>query len=221
MKLKADLKKNASFFVFILMLLAVRWSFADQYRVPTGSMEPTIHIGDHVFINKMAYSMKLPFTDIHLLETGEPHRGDIIVFTSTEDESMNLIKRLIAIPGDHVQIRNGIVSINGTAIAGSEKILASLATDPEPELLYEERLEDSHYTVKRLPYFARREEFDFVVPADRYFFMGDNRDNSHDGRYFGLVPKDHLKGRALAVIWNIRLQDWLPTMELDRIGLGI
>ncbi len=216
--MKAYFKKNASFLVFVLITVAVRWSFADQYRVPTGSMEPTIHVGDHVYINKMAYSVKLPFTDMHLLETGEPQRGNIVVFTSPEDPSMNLIKRLIAIPGDHVHIQNGIVAINGSMIAGSEKILASLEQDTESEMFYEEQLGSTHYTVKRLPHFVRAEDMDFVVPQDQYFFMGDNRDNSHDGRYFGLVSKDHLKGRALAVLWNIRLEDWLPTMDLGRIG---
>lgn len=200
------------------MMLAVRWSFADQYRIPSGSMEPTIHVGDHVFINKMAYSVRLPFTDIHLLETSEPHKGDIVVFKSPEDESMNLIKRLIATPGDHVQIENGIVFINGKAIEGSEKTLETLSNDPRPEFLYEEHLGNANYTVKRLPFYVRHEKFDFTVPEDHYFFMGDNRDNSHDGRYFGLVAKDQLKGQAIAVLWNIKLQDWLPTMEFERIG---
>src|SRR4051812_37331527 len=107
--MKAFMKKHLSFIIFALMMVAVRWSFADQYRVPTGSMEPTIHIGDHVFINKMAYSVKIPFTNIHALPISEPQRGDIVVFESVEDPSMNLIKRLIAVPGDHVIVRNGFI----------------------------------------------------------------------------------------------------------------
>src|SRR5262245_10869240 len=117
---KNYLKKNLSFFLFVFILVGVRWSFADQYRVPSGSMEPTIHVGDHVFINKMAYGIKVPYTDHVWVRIQEPQRGDIVVLVSPEDESINLIKRLIAIPGDHVEIHNGFVSINGTEIPGSE-----------------------------------------------------------------------------------------------------
>ncbi len=216
--MKAWFQKNASFLLFVFILIGVRWSFADQYRVPTGSMEPTIHIGDHVFINKMAYSVKIPFTEIRALQTSEPARGDIVVFVSPDDSSMNLIKRLIAVPGDHVQIENGIVSINGSPIEGSENIEAQLLQTSASEFFYREKLGLAEYQVKRLPHYVRPERIEFTVPADRFFFMGDNRDNSHDGRYFGLIPRESLKGRALGVLWNIKIENGLPAMELDRIG---
>jgi len=216
--MKTTLKKNVPFFLFVLMTVAVRWSFADQYRVPTGSMEPTIHVGDHVFINKMAYGVKLPFTDIQLMQIQEPQKGDIVVFTSPDSSSMNLIKRLIATPGDHVSIRNGQVSINGSPISGSEKILETMANSSQSEIFYPEHLGSSDYQVKRVPGFARYENFEFVVPEDKFFFMGDNRDNSHDGRYFGLVSRELLKGRALGVLWNIHFENGIPEMELSRIG---
>jgi len=216
--MKAGLKKNIPFFLFVLTTIAVRWSFADQYRVPTGSMEPTIHVGDHVFINKMAYGVKLPFTEIRLAQTGEPQKGDIVVFTSPDSSSINLIKRLIATPGDHVSIRNGQVAINGSPISGSEKILDAMADSSQSEIFYREHLGSSDYQVKRLPGFVRYEDFDFVVPENKFFFMGDNRDNSHDGRFFGLVSRELLKGRALGVLWNIRFESGIPEMEFSRIG---
>jgi signal peptidase I len=216
--MNAYFRKNASFFLFMITLIAVRWSFADQYRVPTGSMEPTIHVGDHVFINKAAYGVKIPFTDFRVLKTGHPHRGEIVVFTSPENPSMNLIKRLIAVPGDQVQIENGVVSINGSPITGSEQVERHLIHASAEEFYYEESLGSAHYQVKRLPGLIRPERIEFKVPEDRYFFMGDNRDNSHDGRFFGFVEGKSLKGRALGVLWNIRMENGLPEMDIHRTG---
>jgi signal peptidase I len=216
--MKAYLRKNTAFFLFVLMTIAVRWSFADQYRVPSGSMEPTIHIGDHVFVNKMAYSVKLPFTNLHMVEVGEPERGDIVVFNSPEPEGTNLIKRLIALPGDQVKIQNGFIWINGIAIEGSESGQSILAHALANEIFYQEHLGHADYQVKRLPQYMRNEHLEFTLPKDKFLFMGDNRDNSRDGRYFGLVSRDLLKGKALAVLWNIRFDGEEPFMDLNRIG---
>ena len=128
----------------------MRWSFADHYRVPTGSMLPTVHIGDHVLVNKMAYDLKLPFTDIVLKEMGEPKRGEIIVFKYPKDPSLNYVKRLIAIPGDRVEIYNGFVKVNGkitletpAALRDNMDKLANLNS----KFAYREILGDKKYSV--------------------------------------------------------------------------
>ncbi|HWU42713.1 MAG TPA: signal peptidase I, partial [Bdellovibrio sp.] len=109
--IKKILNKNKGFLCGIFILLAMRWSFADQYRVPTGSMEPTIHVGDHIGTNKMAYDLKIPFTEKSLIKTGDPQRGDIVVFIWPGDEKTVFVKRLIGLPGDHLQISDGFVTI--------------------------------------------------------------------------------------------------------------
>lgn len=123
MNVKGYLLKNRSFLGAVLVLFAFRWSFADQYRVPTGSMIPTIQIGDHIFTNKMAYSFVLPFTKLHLVKTGEPKVGDIIVFEFPEKRSTNMVKRVVAVPGDQIEIRDQAVYVNG--VEEKDSIIAS------------------------------------------------------------------------------------------------
>src|ERR1700759_4866306 len=106
--------KNAlSSLGLLLALFAFRSSFADQYVIPSGSMEPTIQVGDHVLVDKMAYDLKIPFTARSLLRVSEPTRGDVIVFKDPRDPSINLIKRLVGLPGDHLTIEDGVVRVNG------------------------------------------------------------------------------------------------------------
>jgi len=216
--MKNYIQRNASFFLLLVLLFSVRWSFADQYRVPTGSMEPTIHIGDHILVNKLAYDFKIPFTDIFIFKTGNPHRGEIVVFKSPEEPGLTLVKRLTAVPGDQVAIQNGFVFINGKPLAQKSADSALAMKSDLAEILYKEINGDSIYNVKRLPQWNRPHYQEFTVPPDQFFFMGDNRDNSHDGRFFGFVPRENLKGTALAVLWNIQFENFLPEMELERIG---
>jgi signal peptidase I len=179
----------------ILILVAFRWSFADQYRVPSGSMLPTIQLGDHVFVNKLAYDFRVPFTDVKVLRTGEPARGDIMVFISPEDQKTNLIKRVIGLPGDHLLIKGNKVFVNGKALA--EPYVPSEADQHSGEVL------------------------DFIVPADRYFMMGDNRNISWDSRYWGFVPRENIKGRALEVLWNINFPHFVPQLDLTRTAKAL
>ncbi|WP_168196650.1 signal peptidase I [Bdellovibrio sp. ZAP7] len=212
MKVIEIIKKNRSFLLSILLLFAVRWSFADQYRVPSESMFPQLHIGDHIAVNKMAYDLKLPFTSQSLKKISDPQRGDVIVFIWPGDNSSTFVKRLIGLPGDRIHIENGFVTINGAKLAdfaleGSAK-----------ELLYDEHLESHTYHVQRVPRIAREQRLDLVVPDGEYFFMGDNRDNSLDSRYWGFVKREALKGKVDFVLWNIRFDNILPELELNRIG---
>ncbi|MAZ47402.1 MAG: signal peptidase I [Halobacteriovoraceae bacterium] len=187
------LKKNRGFFLFVICLFSARWSIADHYRVPTGSMIPTIEIGDHVFVDKMAYDLKVPFTSYSLKKMKEPKRGDIVVFEFPHDRSINYVKRLIALPGDQVEIKNGHVLINGIP-------------------------EQGDYEIQRLPQYQQVEELSFTVPKGMYFMMGDNRDMSSDSRSFGFVPRDHLMGKVEGITMSVAFKDWIPQVKFNRFG---
>ncbi len=193
MNVKCFLAKNRSTLSLILILFAFRWSFADHYRVPTGSMLPTIQLGDHILTNKMAYDFKLPFSEISLTKTGEPARGDVMVFIYPKDESINFVKRVIGLPGETIEIRSNCIHING------EPIFENYLTEEARNTVYEKDIR-------------------IEIPNDMYFVMGDNRENSLDSRYWGLVPRKNVKGKALGVLWNISFNRNIPEVDLLRTG---
>lgn len=175
-RLRGLWSRNRAFLLFVVALLLVRGSFADQYLIPSGSMEPTLLVGDYILVDRTAYHLTLPYTSKHLVRTGEPRRGDVVVFTSPEDGA-RVVKRLIAVPGDRVRVRDGWAFVN-------------------------EREEATAVFVQRLPEGGFGEEFEFAVPPDHFFMMGDNRDNSRDSRFFGFVPRRNLIGRAHHLSWS-------------------
>ncbi|MCM2322576.1 MAG: signal peptidase I, partial [Oligoflexia bacterium] len=198
---------------------AFRSVFADQYVIPSGSMEPTLQPGDHVLVNKMAYDLRVPFSDQVIRRTGEPERGDVIVFTHPGDPSVNLIKRLVGLPGDRVRILDGLVELNGKTLELEPAELGSirerLASTSLP-FEYRERLGVTLHDVKRIPGLARHQEQEFLVPEGHYLFLGDNRDNSADSREWGMVPRQALRGKALRVLYSVSWKDTIPSLVLDR-----
>lgn len=215
---------NKTFIICAICIFSMRWSFADHYRVPTGSMIPTIQIGDHVFVNKMAYDLKLPFTDIILTETGVPRRGDIIVFKYPKDPSLNYVKRLIAVPGDHVVILNGFVKVNGKVtlqVPEQLNLNMDMLLSTNVPFGYFETLGDKSFTIQRLPQYSREHRLSFTVPKERYFFMGDNRDNSADSRSWGFVPRNHLKGQVKNVTMSVAFDGIIPKINFFRFGKAL
>lgn len=201
---------DKKFLLALGLIFVVRGSFADQNYVPSGSMEPTIQVGDHVLVDKLAYDLHLPYMKTRVLYLGEPRRGEIIVFHSPEND-MRLVKRLIAVPGDHVRIENGYVWVNDQAPLETPAVMA------QPEIVVHDRIGTHAATLKRTRALFRPDYFDFVVPPGQYFAMGDNRDNSWDSRAWGFIPRANLEGRALGVIYNLA---WAlpPRVRLDRIA---
>lgn len=214
------LKQNRGFLIFLLLFGFFRTAMADWNPIPSGSMRPTLLEGDVVLVNRLAYDFKLPLTDISVAKLGEPQRGDVVTFTSPQD-GVRLIKRLIGVPGDTVELRDNRLFVNGSA-AGYDHV--SVVTEPlgyggsTPSIHATETAGGSERHVQFLPKVASRRNYGpVVVPEGSYFFLGDNRDNSEDSRYIGVVPRHLLIGRAHHILVSADIQgDWLPRVE--RIG---
>jgi signal peptidase I len=204
---------------FLLFFGLFRSAVADWNPVPTGSMRPTIQEGDVVLVDRTAYSLKVPLTDHVLARLGEPARGDIVVFRSPKDGE-RLVKRLVALPGDRVEMRDKQLRING--VAADYAPLGWASEQPADGVVVAAlRLRETAGGPPHVVQWLRPEGGagydDFgpiVIPADHYLMLGDNRDNSADSRWFGLVPRDRLVGRAhhVLVAADIR-DDWSPRFE--------
>lgn len=207
-----------------LALFAIRSSLADWNDVPTGSMRPTILEGDRVFVNKLAYDLKVPFTTWHLAEWGKPERGDIVVFYSPHNGE-RLVKRVIGLPGDEIALRNNVLILNGQPVSYTplpEGVVRDLApTEKANTVFATENLPERSHAVAGLPAIAALRDFGPVhVPAGQYFVMGDNRDNSFDSRYWGTVPREKIIGRATAVAMSFdRSHHWAPRWDRFLRGL--
>jgi len=175
---------------FALFLLSARSSIADHYYVPSGSMLPTVEIGDRVVVNKTAYGLRVPFTHYSITEFAGPARGDVIVLDDPEEDGKTLLKRVIAVPGDRVAVHAGHIEINGTPVPVEHR------GDGDHELL-----EDADHLVD-LSRGGGRDLDETNIPDDKYLVMGDNRGDSRDGRYFGLVDRSAILGHAVRVYWR-------------------
>jgi len=190
--------------VFLAMLLVVsslRSALADWNDVPTGSMKPTIEEGDRVVVNKLAYDLKIPFTTFELLKWGDPQRGDIVVLFSPADGT-RLVKRVVGVPGDRIEMRDNTLFVNGRAAQWRE---IGLQDDSEQgsSVLVEENLAGVNHQVMFTPQIPAVRSFGpLTVPPGRYFVMGDNRDNSNDSRFIGLIDRRRIVGKATAVAFS-------------------
>ena len=201
--------------ILALILFSVRSSLADWNDVPSGSMQPTILVGDRIFVNKLAYDLKVPFTTWHLAQWSNPQRGDIVVFYSPRDGT-RLVKRVVGLPGDTVELRNEQLIINGIPVDYAPLPAEISAQLPEAErehsLFATEQLSAHPHAVMAIPELPAKRTFGPIqVPEGHYFMMGDNRDNSFDSRYFGVVERKEIVGRATAVVMSLDWTHyWLP-----------
>lgn len=202
-KLVSIYKENKQLLLFIVLMFTFRSSFADWYDVPTGSMKPTIVEGDRILVNKMAYRLDLPFTDIAVIETGKPQRGDIVVFNSKAADN-RLVKRVIGIPGDVVSMDRNRLIINGERVRYSGAPAAMTET-----------IGDKRHAMQLTHPLAERHSFGPVtVPEGHLLVLGDNRNHSADSRYYGFVPQTELLGKASRVLISLDPEDYyLPRTE--------
>jgi signal peptidase I len=192
----------------ILGVLMFRAFVAEACGIPSGSMEPTLMVGDRLFINKAVYGVRVPWTTLRLIPGREPQRGEVVVFHNPKGEGPPLIKRVIAVAGDRVALRENVVHVNGrpltrlplpgpctTGADGDGEV-------PWPCQRFLEALGSYGYQVLHLQDHPPWTSPEVVIPEKHFFVMGDNRDNSNDSRFWGSVPMDHLLGKALFIYWS-------------------
>ena len=186
--------------IAILMALVVRAYVIQAFKIPSGSMEDTLLVGDHLFVNKFIYGTKIPFADLNVLKLRDPRQGDVVVFEWPVDPSKDYIKRIIGTPGDVVEGKDKKIYVNGIHYKNPHEV------HKEDELIPKER--------------NPRDTFGpLTVPANSYFVLGDNRDRSYDSRFWGFVTQDKIKGLAFIKYWSWDWETFKP--RLSRIGKPI
>ena len=213
-KMVVQIRKHQSLALLLLALFALRWTIVEPYVVPTGSMEPTLKTGDKLYALKCAYDVRFPFSEWIVFRTGAVKRGDVILFRAP-DKSVTYVKRAVGIPGDLIEFRNGELWVN---IERMDRIPAPFRevmddiTEQTQKTLYIENLTDvRHHMIldNRFDGHFMRSMEPIRVPPGHLFAVGDNRDNSNDSRYWGFVPFENLKGKAM-FIWFSGWDSLLP-----------
>lgn len=193
-----------SLFPIFLIVLLLRSFLVEPFRIPSGSMMPTLLIGDFILVNKYAYGLRLPVLNNKVISVGAPGRGDVVVFRYPEDPSTPYIKRVVGLPGDRIAYYDKTLWINGKRV--SQKPVGEYRGVGAGEPMSGADLLDEALNGAEHPILIERGypsiEVDTMVPTGHYFVMGDNRDNSKDSRYWGTVPDDHLIGRAFMIWMN-------------------
>lgn len=202
--IKESVKNHLPFILFVVLLFSFRSSVADWYYVPSGSMEPTIKVGDRVVVDKSAYTLELPFTNVVIAQTGDIKRGDIVIIDSTAANT-RLIKRVIAVEGDKVELENNVLFINGEKAALS----------PSGSQVYSEEILGHSRTIALNPIPSPAKSFNVVtVPKAHLLAMGDNRNNSVDSRYYGFIPVEEVQGKATSVAFSLDTHNmYLPRKD--------
>ena len=210
--IKSIVGANKSLLIFFGLMMVFRSALADWMSVPTGSMNPTIVEGDRILVNKSAYGLRIPFTEIRLTHGDDPQRGDIVIFGSPKDGT-TLVKRVIGLPGETVEMRNEQLFIDGKAVeydtaSIDEEPLTKATRAPRHEF-FSENLAGRTHPIMVLPDRGAARTFGpIAVPKNRYLVLGDNRDNSEDSRYIGSIPRDSIVGRAFGVAYSLNADRW-------------
>ena len=207
-----SLKKKSTFreyaeaaVIAIVLALFIRTFIVQAFKIPSGSMKPTLLIGDHLLVNKFIYGIKIPFADRFIVEFSRPKRGDIVVFKWPMDESKDFIKRVVGIGGDEVEIKENILYVNDERIK-IEYVGEYIDTETSLAHRYIETFGDGQHDVLDLNGKAGNMRYNnfgpIIVPEGNIFVMGDNRDNSEDSRRWGYVTLNKIKGKALIIYWS-------------------
>jgi signal peptidase I len=183
----------------VVLALFIRTFVVQAFKIPSGSMLPTLQIGDHLLVNKFLYGIRIPIVGKRILPLRAPQRDDVIVFVYPQDPSKDFIKRVKGLPGETIEIRNKVLYVNGQAIA-------------DDNAFYEK-------TPERMARAPRDDFGPFLVPEGTVFVMGDNRDHSHDSRFWGTVPIDDILGKAFVLYWSWDSKEFSP--RWGRLGMLI
>ncbi|GGE40757.1 signal peptidase I [Halopseudomonas oceani] len=206
-----------SFFPVLAVVLVLRSFLVEPFQIPSGSMKPTLDVGDFILVNKFAYGIRLPVIDTKIIPVGEPQRGDVMVFRYPNDPTINYIKRVVGLPGDHIRYAGKQLYINGQKI--EHELIEVIPDDEVPDghplqavakaEIFQEQLGEVSHLIRQKQLSQTPRPNEWVVPEGHYFMMGDNRDNSNDSRYWqstemprelwGMVPDNYIVGKAFAV----------------------
>ena len=201
-------KSNKTFVLFMVLMFVFRSSLADWNAVPTGSMKPTIIEGDRILVNKLAYDVHLPFTDISVFTVSNPVRGDIVIFDSAVSK-IRLVKRVVGEPGDKIELKANVLYINGERLSYENVEFGKGLIDQKEDLVGVEHLIRVNRFGSAYSSFAP-----IVVPQGYYFVLGDNRDNSADSRAIGLIPRSEIVGRTNSVVMSLNYDNYyLPRAD--------
>lgn len=215
-------QQNRGMILFLVLMLVFRSAFADWNVVPTGSMQPTIVEGDRIWVNKLAYDVKVPLTNLPLYQHQQPQRGDIVVFNS-QAAGMRLVKRIVGVPGDQIALDRNVLSINGQQltyqpVTGEQQNTLPSAIRPHSIDAVEDLLGVQHLI--RVDSQASAQGSNLAnfrqvnVPEEHYLVLGDNRDNSSDSRVIGFVPRHEIVGKSIGVVMSLDYDNyWLPRKE--------
>lgn len=208
-----------SFFPILLLVLMLRSFIVEPFRIPSVSLEPTLLVGDFILVNKFDYGLRLPVLGKQIIPVGTPQRGDIMVFRYPNNPSMDFIKRVVGLPGDHISYINKTLYVNGKKAV--QKKLGY--EDPNARFMPRELKEEDLLGVKHQIYLrddvAPDNLYDVVVPPNQYFMMGDNRDESNDSRTWGYVPEDNIVGKAFRIWLSVDTSQW--ELRWNRLGQKI
>ena len=189
---------SKSIFPVLALVLVLRSFLFEPFQIPSGSMIPTLEVGDFILVNKFDYGLRLPVVGTKILSVSDPERGDVMVFKEPMNPNINFIKRVIGLPGDTITYYNKKLTINGKAVP--QQFIAQLSDDSSVYRLYDETIDGQVHQIRREPGIPDMKEGVWKVPAGSYFVMGDNRDRSNDSRYWGFVPEQNIVGKAV-YIW--------------------
>ncbi len=223
-----------SFFPVLFAVLVLRGFLYEPFRIPSGSMMPTLLVGDFILVNKYDYGLRLPVTHTKITPGDKPKRGDVAVFRFPDDESLDYIKRVIGLPGDHISYYNRRLSINGKELnADFENTYQGLGESSDLLInqgcdnikagckVFNETLGEVDYTIMTNPSVRYSADGELFVPPGHYFVMGDNRDHSNDSRFWGFVPEENLVGKAVMIWMHWDWRSGGSGLELSRAGTRI
>lgn len=213
---------SKAFFPVILVVFVLRSFIVEPFRIPSGSMLPSLHIGDFILVNKFSYGVRLPIINKKIVEVSSPERGDVMVFRFPHDNSINFIKRVVGLPGDQIEYREKRVYLNGTPVPVEPKGEVDLSAVSKRGYIGKRYLETLDATAHEIIVDPKKQttETSYVVPEGHYFVMGDNRDHSNDSRYWGFVPEKNIIGKAFFIWFSWDLEG-SGDLAWDRIGNSV